>query len=201
MKNLLTLFTTTLFISGAYAQSSHIVTAFDFGFSPQILTVLPGDTVFLENQGYHSMVEVSEEDWNNNLANSNGGFWIGVLAPTTDNWFVVNETGTYRYICEPHAPMGMKATIEVVDPTVGIQDGYESEEFSIQASGNGQYTLNFPKCDEFVVIKTNGQRQLSKPMQGLDGQAFFDFSELATGAYLGIFLKDGEGIRVVKFMR
>ncbi len=201
MKNGLTIFAIMILTSGVNAQTSHIVTAFDFGFTPQNLTILPGDTVFLESEGYHSMTEVTEEDWNNNVANSNGGFYVGIGAPTFENWFVVNEIGTYYYICVPHSSMGMKATLEVMDPAVGIAEGYERHLFSIQPSGSGQFSLNFPDCDEFVVITTSGQRQLSKSLKGMDGQAFFDFSELAEGAYLGIFMKNGEGVRVMKFVR
>lgn len=201
MKNLLLTIAAFTFLTLAQGQTSHIITAFDFGFSPQNLVVLPGDTIILENQGYHSITEVSEEDWNDNNPNSNGGFWVGIDAPTTDYWFVIDEVGLYHYICVPHAAMGMKGTVEVLDPALGIESLPKHNACAVVPKGNGQFVLQFHDCEEFVVLSVSGQRQLSKSLKGISNQTDVDFSQLTPGAYLGVFVDNGEGVRVVKFIR
>lgn len=201
MKNLLLIPVFLLFCLNIFGQSSHIVTAFDFGFAPENLVILPGDTVIIENQGYHSMTEVTESDWNSNTGNSNGGFWVGFGAPSGENWFVLNETGLYFYICVPHAAMGMKGTVEVADPTVGIAPSVDGAAFSIAPQGSGRFLLRHPQSEEFVVITTGGKRQVSVQLNNSEGEEFIDLQSLAEGVYLGVFLRDGEPVRVVKFMR
>lgn len=201
MNSKLLIFAFSIAITTLSAQTSHIITAFDHGFTPENITILQGDTIVLESIGYHSITEVTEEDWNNNIPNSNGGFWIGLQAPTFDNWFVLNEVGLYHYICVPHAAMGMKGTIEVVDPTVGVTAAELNNSYTISPTGNGQYLLQFPTCDEFTVVTATGQHVTSESLRGAKEQFNLNLSNLASGVYLGIFVENNKGVRVVKFTR
>ena len=185
----------------ATAQSSHVVTAFDFGFAPENLSVAPGDTVFAIINGYHSLTEVSETDWDNNIANSNDGFWIGFGAPTSDDWFVLSNPGMKYYICVPHADMGMKGTINVFDPTVGISTSEAYDATTIATLGNGMYSLRFTNCESFVVITTSGKTVENIALNTNDNQMDIDLSNLSTGLYLGVFLENGKAMKVVKLVR
>lgn len=184
-----------------FAQTSHIITTFNFGFAPENLTIAAGDTVFVETQNFHTATEVSEADWQMNNATSNGGFWVGSGSSTGNDWFVLNEPGMYYYICIPHASMGMKGTINVTDPTVGIENTAATNSFLISPQGNGNYLLNFDDCDEFSVITTTGKKMYSKALSNAEKQTEISLSELPEGIYLGVFVQDGKGVKVVKFLR
>jgi plastocyanin len=201
MKKTLLFCAATLFIFTAKAQTTHIVTAFDFGFAPENLTVAPGDTVTAIFNGYHSLTEVSEADWNTNTANSNGGFWIGFGAPTFEDWFVLSNPGMKYYICVPHASMGMKGTINVVDPTVGVSTTEAYDATTIATLGNGLYSLKFTNCESFVVITTSGKTVETIALNTNDNQLDIDLSSLSTGLYLGVFLENGKAMKVVKLVR
>lgn len=200
MKNIFTLLLAFCSCYFVQAQSTHIVVASGTSFTPANLTAVAGDTIVADFIGTHSMTEVSEADWNDNTPNSNGGFWIGVNAPTENDWFVLNEVGTYYYICIPHAMMGMKGIIEVIDPPLGIEEDDENN-FAISPVGNGQFNLDFEKCDEFMVFTTAGQQQFSQSLRGSGNRMNVDLSSLAKGAYVGVFVNNGESVRSIKFVR
>ncbi len=201
MKKIFTLLFGFCCVIAVQAQMSHVITASGTSFTPNNLTILAGDTVVANFVGTHSITEVSETDWNNNTANSNGGFWIGFNAPTQNDWFVLTEVGTYYYMCIPHASMGMKGIIEVINPTVGIEDSNPAQSYFIAPNGNGSFTLNFSESDEFVVFSITGQQQHMLSLRGLNSQAEVDFSELTPGIYLGIFMSEGERMHTIKFAR
>ena len=67
----------SILISCCNAQTSHTVSAFDFGYSPDTLYINSGDTVHTSIVGYHSFTSIDSLDWVNNTANYNGNFWIG----------------------------------------------------------------------------------------------------------------------------
>lgn len=201
MKKSILLFLIATISFFGHAQTSHIVTAFDFGFAPENLTLAPGDTVYAIFNGYHSMTEVSESDWNSNLANSNGGFWIGFGAPTFEDYFVVSEEGLKYYICVPHAEMGMKGTLNVVNPTVGIDVLTANDVYNISTLGNGKFTLSFSNCEAFTILTTSGKTIETIALNNLGGQIDIDLSGLSSGIYLGVFVENGKGVKVVKFLR
>jgi len=201
MKNIFTLIIAFCCAISVLAQTSHVITASGTSFTPNNITILAGDTIVANFIGTHSMTEVSETDWNNNTANSNGGFWIGFNAPTEDNWFVLTEVGTYYYICVPHAAMGMKGIIEVIDPVLEVDDNKFDGSFAISPVGNGQFNLAFENCDEFLVFTTSGQQQFSENLKGTGNRVNIDLSSLAEGAYVGVFMNKGQNVRSVKFIR
>lgn len=201
MKKTLLFCAATLLMLTSQAQTTHIVTAFDYGFAPENLTIAPGDSVYASFIGYHSLTEVTESDWNNNIASSNGGFWIGLEAPTFENWFVINDPGMKYYICIPHASMGMKGTINVVDPTVGIATTEAYDATTVASLGNGMYSLRFTNCESFVVITTSGKTVETIALNTQDNQLDIDLSGLSSGLYLGVFLENGKAMKVVKLVR
>ena len=115
------LFTLFLFVTSiGFGQNTHTLTAYDNYFDPDTLYILAGDTVNFVSLGYHSATEVDSMDWVNNVAQHNGGFYVGQGAPTNDMKFTINTIGVYYNICVPHANMGMKSIIIVGSQTTSL---------------------------------------------------------------------------------
>lgn len=105
-------------------------------FSPETITLNEGDTVnfFWENQLLaHNAVE------------ENGLFDSGDPERNVDYSYTFNigENGTYQYVCEPHASLGMVGTIIVepipfVDPEPEPENQSEDDDAEALAVGSGE---------------------------------------------------------------
>jgi hypothetical protein len=86
----------------------------DFVFEPEELTIAPGTAVEFtwESDGHN--VAPEEGDWGH-LPIEDTGFSF-----TTPPF---EETGSFPYVCEPHASAGMKGTIEVAEGGGGGGEG------------------------------------------------------------------------------
>ena len=99
-----------ILISGiCYSQSVHVITAQDFTFSPQNVTVTVGDTVRWRNvQGHH------------NVRADNNSFTSGLPAPAPWTYnHVFTSAGNNPYYCEPHGTPGgggMSGVVIVQNP-------------------------------------------------------------------------------------
>jgi plastocyanin len=102
-----------LLTTGAQATTYTVVDQ-GFSFSPSTLAINLGDTVVFNLAMIHTVVEVSQATWNINGNTSNGGFSL----PYGGGTLVLTNTGTYYYVCGPHASMGMKGTITVSQTTL-----------------------------------------------------------------------------------
>jgi plastocyanin len=92
-----------------------------FTFSPANITINFGDTVVFTLGSNHNAVEVSQATYNANGSTAlSGGFSTnfggGTVLPT------LLSVGTHYYVCTPHATVGMKGTINVVQNTTGVSD-------------------------------------------------------------------------------
>jgi plastocyanin len=184
-----------------FAQTSHTINTFNFGFAPESLLIAAGDTVFVEAQNSHSATQISEANWQFNNPEYNGGFWVGLGSPTGNDWFILESPGIYYYICVPHAEMGMKGTITVTDNSVGIENSEMTNNFSISPQGNGNYQITFSDADQFFIITTAGKQMHFKALNSADNQTQISLADLPAGIYLGVFARDGNRIKVVKFLR
>jgi plastocyanin len=82
-------------------------------FAPGMVTLSVGGTVTFELASAHNVLEVDQGSWDANEANAlDGGFSVD-FGETAD--IVFNEPGLYYFVCQPHAGMGMKGMIEVVE--------------------------------------------------------------------------------------
>tara|TARA_B110000090_G_C13298887_1_gene414961 strand:+ start:64 stop:648 length:585 start_codon:yes stop_codon:yes gene_type:complete len=122
MKKLIIIISLLISATAGFTQSTHALTATDYYFSPDTLYVQQGDTIELLNNGYHSITEVDSTDWANNTANHNGGFYVGVGAPTLSSKFTIDNEGVYYNLCFPHAAMGMKSIIIVEGTTTSVNE-------------------------------------------------------------------------------
>ena len=80
-------------------------------FSPDEVTINSGDTVKFITGGSHNAVEVTEDDWDAGKKTAKvDGFSVG-FGETKEITF--DSPGTYYYVCQPHAALGMKGKIIV----------------------------------------------------------------------------------------
>ena len=91
-------------------QNYLTITTSGLNFEPKNLNCSVGDTILFELGSSHNAIEVSEENYNANLAiQLPNGFQFGFGENAI---FVPQEAKTYYYVCVPHLP-SMKARIIV----------------------------------------------------------------------------------------
>ena len=139
-----------IFIPIAISKTFTVVNA-GYTFSPSVLNINVGDTVIFTLASIHDVAEVNKDVWDADGSTSNGGFSLGFGGGT----LVFNKVGTFYYVCQPHAGMGMKGTITVNGETF-IQNISKQVSFSLypnptsdklttelnySVSGNSQITI------------------------------------------------------------
>jgi len=129
------------FIGFGQAPISHTIYASPYNvFSPSDLTINLGDTIYFDNLTNHNAVEVSEDTYDNNGIESNGGFEL-----YSDNYIVLDEVGTHYYVCTPHVQMEMKGKIIVTANYFG--QWYTDNNFD----GDEEYTIINEEYIEIIV--------------------------------------------------
>ncbi len=102
--------------------ATHTVSNSGTTFTPAEITITVGDIINFDIGGSHNVVEVSEETWNANGSTSNGGFSLGFGGGE----LTFNDAGTFYYVCEPHASIGMKGKV-VVEAVTNLTDVVEDQ--------------------------------------------------------------------------
>jgi len=139
-----------LSLNGLLDAATVTVVNINTTFSPDEVHINPGDTIIFSIGSTHNVVEVSEETWNANGNTSNGGFTLDFGGGE----LVLNSPGTYYYVCEPHASLGMKGIIVVASVTEVSETG-KSGEFLLNAYPNplsDQLSLEF-NITEFTSLQ------------------------------------------------
>ncbi len=116
------LVTACLGASGLFAQTTHIITATDFQFTPDLLTITAGDTIRLHLGPDHAFREVAALTWELNGSQPAIGWDIGPFTEFNDESYFVETTApdTLYYVCPPHVAMGMKGRIIIEEAPIGI---------------------------------------------------------------------------------
>ncbi len=185
---------TLLFIvlaSSGFAGFSATFTITNSGtsFTPATTTITVGDVVNFNLASTHNAVEVSQATWeaNGNTALS-GGFStpFGGGTVTADNL----TAGIHYFVCKPHASLGMKGTITVLE-TTGLAENKADEDVSIfpnPSYGNFHLQINnasqSSKKLELGIYTLQGKRVYSKT--DLQQQTTTDIyiSDLPKGIYV-----------------
>jgi plastocyanin len=129
MTKLIFAFVISLIATDGLLAATHTITNSGFTFSPATITVAPGDTVNFVLASIHNAEEVSQSTWDANGNTSNGGF----QTPFGGGTVVLLQPGTYYYVCQTHASMGMKGIINVTSTTdVPPGPGGTPERFTLQ---------------------------------------------------------------------
>ena len=91
-------------------QENNIITTSGMDFVPSTIECSVGDTIYFQLGATHNAVEVSENNYNNNIGTAlANGFNIGY---GESSYIIASEVKTYYYVCQPHLP-GMKGVIIV----------------------------------------------------------------------------------------
>jgi plastocyanin len=122
-------------------------------FSPSTLTIEVGEDVEFVLGSSHNAVEVTKETWDANGSTAKSG---GINVPYGGGEVVFSTAGTYYFVCQPHAALGMKMTIIVGNGSTAIPSVSDNLStfvvFPDQASENitVSYTLN---SSAYVTIR------------------------------------------------
>jgi plastocyanin len=118
MKKILLSFSLTLILTYQVFAVRHTVANAGNTYTPSNISITLGDTVDFVITAAHNAVEVSQATWGSNGSTSNGGFNI----PYGGGTWVPQSTGTFFYVCTPHAAMGMKGIITVVSSGLNTEN-------------------------------------------------------------------------------
>ena len=176
--------------TGAFA-TVHTVNNSNFTFSPATLTVMEGDTIDFSIGGSHNVVQVDSSTW---ASNGNTPLSGGLSTPFGGGMLVLNDVGTFFYVCSPHAGLGMKGQITVEATTVSIAS-LNAEVISIYPN---------PASEKLTVSLLSDQVYQSVEISNLKGQvilsqnvenAIFDIDlpASAKGIYI-LRLQSGQGV-------
>lgn len=184
----------TLFLLAAVctAQAQSITTTNANTFVPDLLTVEQGTDIGITVGAGHTMTEVSEATWNANGNTSNGGFNFSFGNHTLN----LATPGTYYYVCQPHAIVGMKGRI-IVEASTGVEETTESGVFHIfpnPASEGITITVGAQAGMLLRIIDAQGKEVLAKRLSGSDT---IGISHLAKGNYTAL-LHDQQGSAVAR---
>lgn len=132
-----------------------------FSFTPDDLSINEGDQVIFDLGNSHNVIEVSLDTWQANGSMSNGGF----SAPFGGGTVLFDEPGTYYYVCQPHAGMGMKGQITVspISNIIGVKASISIAMYPNPCKGAVNFDLN-PSFVQMVEIL------------GLNGEVYAQFS-------------------------
>lgn len=138
---------------GVGFAAKHTVTNSGNTFTPATLTIEVGEDVEFDLGSSHNAVEVIKETWDANGSTAKSG---GFNIPYGGGEVVFSATGTYYFVCQPHAGLGMKMTIIVESGSTALPSVSDNistiSVFSDQASEQitVSYTLN---SSAFVTIR------------------------------------------------
>ena len=177
------------------AQQTQIITGYDNYFSPDTAYVNVGDTVRFVSLGYHSITELDSIDWVNDLATDNGGFWVGLGAPTFDDWFVVNQPDKYYFNCNPHAAMGMKGVL-YVGSALGNEEETHLDGFQAYLDKSNRLHLDYSHVKSVNIYSITGKIVYTKQLEFNSNSKVVELN-FEKGIYLVSFLNENS-IRATK---
>jgi len=148
MKQILFLSVLISFSINSFSQTTHEININGFTFTPNDITIAPGDKVTFNGNSGHPILQVSMDTWNSNGSTAlSGGFSFssGVGEKT------FSEEGSHYYICENHFSSGMKGKITI--STATTIDKANNRKFSIYPNPLDQdyVTVRLPNKSSTVI--------------------------------------------------
>ncbi len=173
----------------AQAQATHELTNVGIMFSPDEITMAPGDNIHLVLASPHTCTQVDQATWNANGTISNGGFNF----TAGEHTFSLNVPGTYYYVCMVHASMGMKGKI-VVEEETGIHEGIDRGKLHLYPNpARNEVHINGFEQGQTVEVRDAALRLVLGATAKADG--LLDISPLTPGNYT-VFVRDAKGHRM-----
>jgi plastocyanin len=157
-------------------------------FTPDAITITVGDNVNFSLGSSHDAIEVSQETYN---ANGNTPLPGGFSVPFGGGTVPVDKltAGIHYYVCEPHAEVGMKGRITVLN-TTGIAENKLKDGFSIfpnPSSGSFQLkldnSLSAQKYD-LGIYTVKGEKVYEQSDIQQQNSTGIEISDLPKGIYI-----------------
>jgi plastocyanin len=174
------------------------ITNVGFTFSPDTLTIEVGEDVEFNLENAHNAVEVTKETWDaNGNTRKSGGFSV----PFGGGEVVFPTAGTYYYVCEPHASVGMKGVIIVKVATAISSVTNDNSTFDVFPNPASDfvtfsYTLNSSSIVNIRLTNVAGVEVANILKESQDpGQYKNTYSlknDLAPGIYYVSFISDNQ---------
>lgn len=114
------IYTVLLFMAASLMMksASYTVTIVGTSYSVATLTVNVGDVITIQASGAHPLVQVDQTVWTAGGTTSlSGGFGV----QNSNYTFTASTQGMIYYVCQIHASMGMKGSIQV-NPAAGLNE-------------------------------------------------------------------------------
>gem|GEM_PF-490684 len=180
--------TTLLLAASLTAGAQSITSTSQFTWSPDLLTVTAGTPITITVTGNHVMRQVSEDTWNNDQNTGVGGFEFSGGTHT----LVLDEPGTYWYVCVPHVSSGMKGIIIVEGGNSVPETGTDSQFNVFPNPAKDQITVlsDRTRIAYTSILDVRGREVLRQDLHGMDR---INVSTLVVGSYtLVLFNSKGE---------
>jgi len=185
MKKQLLLVLSTLFLGFQAHAANVIITNSGNNFTPTLVTINLGDTVFFNISASHNAREVSQATYIANDTISNGGFEV----PYDGGFCVPTTLGDHYYVCVPHVQMhAMKGIIRVSQLSTEtfkpvnlqiLQSVYE-QQIELKVTGG-------TACEMHVeMLNLGGQtvRKLNLELNGEETSNIIQVGDLPKGVYM-----------------
>ena len=159
------------------------ITDSGIAFAPSTLTIEYGDDVVFNLDGSHNSVEVSQSTYNSNGSTPLNGGWAtsfgGGAVPSSKL-----TVGTHYYVCEPHAPGGMKGIIIVMAPTSIGKHGADLGIDLFPNPTNGPFTIRAEQSaigSGYILTDLTGKQVAQGKIE--NERTTVDISQLPKGLY------------------
>ena len=161
------------------AKNYAVVAQSNFSFSPSHLTLEVGDSVTFSNGGgLHNVASIEGGFRCANGCDGQGGDGT----PSVLLWsftLTFDEVGTFPYVCEPHAGLGMTGTLVVVPATGGSESG------ELTFESDSVMTVESSDPVSLVVSRVNGDDgAVSVDYATVEGSAESDLDFVASSGTL-----------------
>jgi plastocyanin len=178
-----------LFSIGAAGFTATVtITNSGTSFNSAAVTITLGDNISFSLGSNHNAVEVSQATYD---AKGNtpleGGFSVAFGGGTVASNLLT--AGIHYYVCTPHAALGMRGTITVLEPT-GISLNTSAEGVSIYPNPtNGNFKLRINSSQptkeyQLEIFNVLGSKVYSKSDIQSQGINSVDVADLPKGTYL-----------------
>jgi len=202
IKNILYLLITFFISTSFLAQTSHNVDVASNSFTPSALTIEEGDTVIWTNTSGSHNVNGTITTFPSNP----DSFGSGAVA--SGGWtysYVFTTAGSYDYQCDPHAGLGMTATITVSETITSINESkienvtnvYPNPFTSYFTIALNKELINDNSSIEFILYDLLGNQVHS--IANVNAELTkIETNQLSNGIYIFSFKSNGKTLRTGK---
>ena len=202
IKSLLSILITGFVSTSLLAQTSYDVTVASNSFMPSALTIEEGDTVIWTNTSGSHNVNGSMTTFPSNPDSFGSG------AAASGGWtysYVFTTAGSYDYQCDPHAGLGMTATITVSETIISINESkiengtnvYPNPFTSYLTIALNKELINDNPSIEFILYDLLGNQVHS--IANVNAELTkIETNQLSNGIYIFSFKSNGKTLRTGK---